>query len=80
MHVRAGRLRIARHTGVVARVPGGRTGDGQYAGLRQQFSRHVDTLVDVVVDHAVVVVPEDVRWWFGALEHGALEAKTGSGL
>lgn len=54
--------------------------DGQSAGLGGQFSGHVDAPIHVVVDHPVVVVPEDVHRRLCTLQNAALQLQPGTGL
>ena len=56
----AGGLGVAGDAGVVAGVVPGGPSDEEGARLGGQVRGDVDTPVQVVVDHPVVVVPEDV--------------------
>lgn len=80
MHVSAGRLRIAGNTGVVPRMARGRTRDAECAGFGREVCGDVDPSIHIVVDHAVVVVPEDVDWLLRALHHATLKSKARAGL
>lgn len=72
MHIGAGWLGVAGHAGIIPRVPRRGICYRQRAGLCCQLSGDVDPSIDVVIDHPVVVVPEDVGWSFCTLQYGAL--------
>lgn len=78
VHEGARWLRVAWNTGVVSRMAGGSVRDGEGAGFSGQLSCHVDPPIDVVVNHAVVVVPEYIHRRLGALKHGALQLQPGA--
>lgn len=80
MNVSARRLRAARNAGIVPRMPSICIGDGEGAGLGRQLCSDVDAPVDVVVYHAVVVIPEDVQGQFRALDHTAQQLQSRAGL
>lgn len=73
VHVAAGRLGVVWHTRVVPGVPRCGAGDAQRAELPQEVRGDVDLVVPVVVDHAVVVVPEHELRRLRALDDGALK-------
>lgn len=61
VHVRAGWLRVVRHTGVVTGVVACGAADVQRAGLGRALRGHVYAPVAVVVHHTIVVIPEHVH-------------------
>lgn len=75
MHVRACRLGVAGHARVVSGVTGGGIRDGQGACLGEQLGRHINPSVYVIVNHSVIVVPEDVAGSLCALHDSALQTQ-----
>lgn len=75
MYDRVGGKRVARRARVVAGVRARRALDVQRALLVRQVGRDVHAPVDVVVDHAAVVVPEYVHRVDGALPDHALQVQ-----
>lgn len=67
MYICASWLGIAGHARVISGMSSRRIGDRQRACLRRQFSAHIDSSIDVVVDHSVIVIPKHVAWILGAL-------------
>ena len=60
MDVRTGRLRITGHAGIVSRVLGCSAVYEQGASLGGTIRGYIDTTVPIIIDHAVIVVPEHV--------------------
>lgn len=75
MDVRTGRLRIAGYAGVVPRVLGCSAVYEQGASLRGTIRGHIYPTFPIVIDHAVVVVPENVTRGLGAGEQSAHQAQ-----
>lgn len=73
VHQDATRLGVARLAGVVARVSVRRLRHLQPALPACEVGAHVDTLLHVEVDHAEVVIPEEVRRHLGGLLHQAVQ-------
>jgi hypothetical protein len=80
MYIGVGGLRVAGHARVVARVIPARTRNVQDARLALQIGRDVHAPVRIVVDHPVVVVPEDVRGPLGTLQDHARELQDAAQL
>jgi hypothetical protein len=78
--VGAGWLGVARYARVVARMLGRGAVYEQGAGLRREVLGHVDPTVPVVVDHAVVVVPEHIDWRFRAGHQSAHQSQCAAQL
>lgn len=53
---------------------------GERASFGGELGRHVNPPINVVVNHAVVVVPEDVKRKLRTLDHAALKLKAGTRL
>lgn len=67
MYESGGRLRVVGHAAVVARVCALRRRDDQRRAGAALVRADVDAAVGVVVDHAIVVVPEHKQRRLGAL-------------
>jgi hypothetical protein len=74
MDVRTGGLRVARYAGIVSRVFGCSAVYEQGASLGGTIRGHIYPTVPVVIDHAVIVIPEHVDRGLGAGEQSAHQA------
>jgi len=75
MDVRTGRLRITGYAGVVPRVLGCSAVYEQGASLGGTIRGHIYPTVPIVINHAVVVVPENVTRGLGAGQQSAHQAQ-----
>jgi len=71
MDVRTGRLRVTGYAGVVPRVLGRSAVYEQGASLGGTIRGNIYPTVPIVINHAVVVVPENVTRGLGAGEQSA---------
>jgi hypothetical protein len=74
MDVRTGWLRITGYAGIVPRVLGCSAVYEQGASLGGTIRGHIYSTVPIVIDHAVVVVPEHITWGLGAGQQSAHQA------
>lgn len=79
MHQDARRLGVAGLTSVVARVTVRRPRHFQPALSADEVGTNVDALINVVVDHTEVVIPEEIRWHFRGLLYQAVELQRATG-
>lgn len=75
MYVRTGGLRITGYAGIVSRVLGCSAVYEQSASLGGTIRSYIDPTVPIVIDHAVIVVPEHVARGLGAGDQIAHQAK-----
>lgn len=73
VHQDARRLSIAGLTSVVTRVTIRRPRHFQPTLPADEVGANVDALINVVVDHTEVVIPEEIRWYFRGLLYQAME-------